>query len=54
MKQSEKAINSPLLNDDNIRGAKWVLLNINSAQRCTNSTLDEVEMIRGLCSGAGR
>lgn len=42
----EKAINSPLLNDDNIRGAKWVLLNINSARGVYEHTLDEVEMIQ--------
>lgn len=42
----EKAINSPLLNDNNIRGAKWVLLNINSAHGVHEHTLDEVEMIQ--------
>jgi cell division protein FtsZ len=42
----EKAINSPLLNDDNIKGAKWVLLNINSAHGVHEHTLDEVEMIQ--------
>ncbi len=42
----EKAINSPLLNDNNIRGAKWVLLNINSAHGIHEHTLDEVEMIQ--------
>jgi cell division protein FtsZ len=42
----EKAINSPLLNDDNIKGAKWVLLNINSARGIHEHTLDEVEMIQ--------
>lgn len=42
----EKAINSPLLNDDDIKGAKWVLLNINSAHGVYEHTLDEVEMIQ--------
>ena len=42
----EQAINSPLLNDDNIKGAKWVLLNINSAHGIHEHTLDEVEMIQ--------
>ncbi|MBL7766040.1 MAG: cell division protein FtsZ [Chitinophagaceae bacterium] len=42
----EQAINSPLLNDSNIKGAKWVLLNINSAHGVHEHTLDEVEMIQ--------
>jgi cell division protein FtsZ len=42
----EQAINSPLLNDDSIKGAKWVLLNINSAHGVHEHTLDEVEMIQ--------
>jgi cell division protein FtsZ len=42
----ENAINSPLLNDDSIAGAKWVLLNINSAHGIHEHTLDEVEMIQ--------
>ncbi len=42
----EKAINSPLLNDSNISGAKWVLLNINSAHGVHEHTLDEVEVIQ--------
>jgi cell division protein FtsZ len=42
----ENAIKSPLLNDYNIRGAKWVLLNINSAHGVHEHTLDEVEMIQ--------
>jgi cell division protein FtsZ len=33
----EQAINSPLLNDDSIKGAKWVLLNINSASWCSRT-----------------
>jgi cell division protein FtsZ len=42
----EQAINSPLLNDSNIEGAKWVLLNINSAHGVHEHTLDEVEIIQ--------
>lgn len=42
----EQAINSPLLNDDSIKGAKWVLLNINSAMGVHEHTLDEVETIQ--------
>jgi len=42
----EKAMNSPLLSDSDIRGAKWVLLNINSAHGIHEHTLDEVEMIQ--------
>ena len=29
----ENALNSPLLNDNDIRGAKWILININSSRR---------------------
>ncbi|MBK7763514.1 MAG: cell division protein FtsZ [Bacteroidetes bacterium] len=43
---AEQALNSPLLNDSNISGAKWVLLNINSAHGIYEHTLDEVEMIQ--------
>lgn len=43
----ESAINSPLLNDFNIKGAKWVLLNVNSAHGIHEHTLDEVEIIQG-------
>jgi len=42
----EQAINSPLLNDSSIKGAKWVLLNINSGHGFHEHTLDEVEMIQ--------
>lgn len=42
----EQAINSPLLNDSSIKGAKWVLLNINSSHGFHEHTLDEVEMIQ--------
>ncbi len=43
---AEQALNSPLLNDSDINGAKWVLLNINSAHGIHEHTLDEVEMIQ--------
>jgi cell division protein FtsZ len=43
---AEQALNSPLLNDNQINGAKWVLLNINSAHGIFEHTLDEVEMIQ--------
>lgn len=42
----EKALNSPLLNDNSIKSAKWVLLNINSLSGEHEHTLDEVEMIQ--------
>jgi cell division protein FtsZ len=42
----EKALNSPLLNDNSIKSAKWVLLNINSSRGEHEHTLDEVEMIQ--------
>jgi cell division protein FtsZ len=42
----EKAINSPLLNDDDISGAKWVLINITSAEGNTEHTLDEMDLIQ--------
>jgi cell division protein FtsZ len=42
----EKAINSPLLNDNNISGAKWILLNINSAEGEYEHTLDEMDTIQ--------
>ena len=32
-KAIEEALNSPLLNDNDIRGAKWILININSCRR---------------------
>jgi cell division protein FtsZ len=41
----EDALNSPLLNDNDIRGAKWILLNINSAEGEHEHTMDEVEVI---------
>ena len=41
----EEALNSPLLNDNDIRGAKWILININSAEGEHEFTMDEVEII---------
>lgn len=42
----EDALNSPLLNDNDIHGAKWVLININSAEGQHEFTMDEVEIIQ--------
>lgn len=42
----EEALNSPLLNDSDIRGAKWILLNINSAEGEFEHTMDEAETIQ--------
>ncbi len=42
----EGALNSPLLNDSEIRGAKWILININSAEGEFEQTMDEVEIIQ--------
>ena len=53
-KAIEHALNSPLLNDNDIRGAKWILININSAEGETEFTMDEVETIQNhLLSQAG-
>ncbi len=41
----EEALNSPLLNDSDIRGAKWVLININTAEGEHEFTMDEIDMI---------
>ncbi len=41
----EEALNSPLLNDSEIRGAKWILININSAEGDHECTMDELEVI---------
>jgi len=50
----ENALNSPLLNDNDIRGAKWILININSAEGEHEFTMDEVEIIQNhLLSNAG-
>jgi cell division protein FtsZ len=44
-KAIEEALNSPLLNDSDIRGAKWLLLNINSPEGEHECTMDEIEVI---------
>ncbi len=50
----EDALNSPLLNDNDISGAKWILININSAEGDNEFTMDEVETIQNhLLSQAG-
>ncbi len=50
----EEAMNSPLLNDNDISGAKWILININSAAGEHEFTMDEVEVIQNyLLSQAG-
>ncbi|HOA36799.1 MAG TPA: cell division protein FtsZ [Flavihumibacter sp.] len=50
----ESALNSPLLNDNDIRGARWILININSAEGDHEFTMDEVDVIQGyLLSHAG-
>jgi cell division protein FtsZ len=41
----EEALTSPLLNDNDIKGAKWILLNINSAEGDHECTMDELETI---------
>ena len=53
-KAIEEALNSPLLNDNDIRGAKWILININSCEGEHEFTMDEVETIQNyLLSQAG-
>ncbi|WP_225980056.1 cell division protein FtsZ [Pseudobacter ginsenosidimutans] len=50
----EEALNSPLLNDNDISGAKWILININSAENEHEFTMDEVDTIQNhLLSQAG-
>lgn len=50
----EEALNSPLLNDNDICGAKWILININSAEGEHEFTMDEVDIIQNyLLSQAG-
>lgn len=41
----ENAVNSPLLNDSEIRGAKWILVNITSAEGEYEITMDEEDTI---------
>jgi cell division protein FtsZ len=45
-KAIEEALNSPLLNDNDIKGAKWILININSCEGENEFTMDEVEIIQ--------
>ena len=53
-KAIEETLNSPLLNDNDIRGAKWILININSSEGENEFTMDEVEIIQNyLLSRAG-
>lgn len=47
----EQALASPLLNDNDIRGAKWILININSAEGEHEYTMDEVEVIQNYLIG---
>ena len=44
----EEALNSPLLNDNDIKGAKWILLNINSAEGDFECSMDELETISSI------
>jgi len=50
-KAIEEALNSPLLNDNDIKGAKWILININSASGEHEFTMDEVEVIQNYLLG---
>ena len=47
----ENALNSPLLNDNDIRGAKWILININSSLGEHEFTMDEVDVIQNYLIG---
>jgi cell division protein FtsZ len=47
----EEALNSPLLNDNDIRGAQWILININSSEGEFEFTMDEVEIIQNYLIG---
>ena len=50
----QQALNSPLLDNSDIRGAKWVLININSSKGASEFTMDEVDTIQEyLISQAG-
>lgn len=52
----EEAINSPLLNDSDISGAKWILVNINSQEGDHECSMDELEIISNylrMQAGAG-
>lgn len=41
----ENAVNSPLLNDSEIKGAKWILINITSSEGDHEITMDEEDLI---------
>ncbi len=45
-KAIEEALTSPLLNDNDISGAKWILINISSAEGEYEHTLDEMDTIQ--------
>ncbi|HVI46533.1 MAG TPA: cell division protein FtsZ [Chitinophaga sp.] len=45
-KAIEDALTSPLLNDNDIRGAKWILINISSSEGEFEHTLDEMDIIQ--------
>ncbi|HEY4335322.1 MAG TPA: cell division protein FtsZ [Puia sp.] len=45
-KAIEEALSSPLLNDNDISGAKWILININSSEGEHEFTMDEVDIIQ--------
>ncbi|HEY0272372.1 MAG TPA: cell division protein FtsZ [Chitinophaga sp.] len=45
-KAIEEALTSPLLNDNDIRGAKWILINISSSEGEFEHTLDEMDIIQ--------
>jgi len=45
-KAIEMALSSPLLNDNDIHGAKWVLLNITSSEGQYEHTIDEMDIIQ--------
>jgi len=51
-KAIEEALNSPLLNDNDISGAKWILININSSEGEFEFTMDEVDIIQSYLIGA--
>ncbi len=41
----EEALNSPLLNDSDIRGARWILINVNTSEGDHECSMDEFETI---------
>lgn len=45
-KAIDSALSSPLLNDSEIKGAKWILLNITSAEGEHEHTIDEMDTIQ--------